>query len=568
MKKTLRVALVQINTTVGDLQGNCKKILSYIKKIKQKEIDIMVFPELAISGYPPEDLLLKRHFIEDNLKILKLIAEKSVGITAIVGFVDRDAEGNLYNAAAVIHKTKIAGIEHKIKLPNYGVFDEKRYFKAGQKILTFKLGEVIFGVNICEDIWRSKKIAKLQADGGAQVIINLSASPYYAQKGDLRRKILSKRAKETGAYICCNNLVGGQDELVFDGGSFVFNPQGEEIAFGEQFAEDLLIVDIDTKIVSQLSAKGNKSQANLIVLEEKKLTVKKTPLCIRRKKKQSHLEEIYNALILGTRDYLKKNNFQKAVLGLSGGIDSALVTLIAYDAIGKENVTAISMPSCYSSNVAQSDARILANNLGIKFISISIDNIFKDYLNLLKKEFLGLNSDTTEENLQARIRGNILMAFSNKFGWLVLTTGNKSETSVGYCTLYGDMAGGFAVIKDVSKTLVYKLTKFRDGKEKRELVPREILTREPSAELKQGQKDRDSLPPYAVLDAILKAYVEEHKNFEQIASEFCPETVKKIIQMVDKNEYKRRQSPPGIKITPRAFGRDRRFPIVNRYEEC
>ncbi len=566
MEKILRIALAQINPTVGDLRGNTEKITSFIIQAQELKADVITFPELTICGYPPEDLLLKLHFVRDNLKALDSLVEKIFGIIAVVGFVDMNNKGNLHNAAAIIHNGKLKGVYHKIELPNYGVFDEKRYFQPGANPSIFTLGRIVFGVNICEDIWKRGGVAKFQADQGARLIINVSASPYHAGKGDLRKKMLIERAKETKAYICYNNLVGGQDELVFDGGSFILDPGGEEKATGKQFEEDLVVADLSIRAMSKLKTKAR--YKNCIKLDELKDT-KKPDLPKRENKKLGRINETYNALVLGTRDYMRKNDFEKALIGLSGGIDSSLTAAVACDAIGKENVIGISMPSRYSSQGTQSDAKVLADNLGIRLITVPIDSIFKMYLVVLEKEFLGLHRDVTEENLQARIRGNILMALSNKFGWLVLTTGNKSETSVGYCTLYGDMAGGFGVIKDVPKTLVYELAKFRNEKENRCLIPESIFTREPSAELKVDQKDRDSLPPYSVLDAILKEYVEEDSSFVKIvlSTKFNPEIIKNMIQKVDRNEYKRRQAPPGIRITPKAFGKDRRLPITNRYRE-
>jgi NAD+ synthase (glutamine-hydrolysing) len=566
MEEILRIALAQINVTVGDLKGNVEKILDFTMQAQRLKANIITFPELAICGYPPEDLLLKKYFVTDNIKAVHSLAERISDIVVIVGFVDRDKEGNLYSAAGVIHKGKLKGIAHKIELPNYGVFDEKRYFQPGNSPFVFALGRAVLGVNICEDIWMKGGVAKYQAGQGARLLINISASPYHAGKGTLREKMLKERAEETNAYICYNNLVGGQDELVFDGTSMILDAKGKKIVTGKQFEEDLIFADLPIRV-------NNKSKARVeckyyIKLDKFKDT-KKPDLPKRYCKKLDRINEIYNALVLGTRDYVRKNGFKKAIIGLSGGIDSSLTAVIACDAIGKENVIGVSMPSRYSSKETQSDAKLVAHNLGIRLIVVPIDAIFKIYLLLFEKEFFGLPPDMTEENLQARIRGNILMALSNKFGWLVLTTGNKSETSVGYCTLYGDMAGGFAVIKDVLKELVYKLARFRNEKEDRRLIPDSIFKREPSAELKMNQMDKDTLPPYPILDVILKEYVEEDKGFEEIVSstKLNPEIVKEVIQMVDRNEYKRRQAPPGIKITPKAFGKDRRLPIVNKYKE-
>jgi len=566
MEEILRIALAQINVTVGDLKGNVEKILDFTMQAQRLKADIITFPELAICGYPPEDLLLKKYFVTDNIKALHSLVERISDIVVIVGFVDRDKEGNLYNAAGLIHKGKLKGIAHKIELPNYGVFDEKRYFQPGNRPFVFTLGKAVLGVNICEDIWIKGGVAKYQGDQGARLFINISASPYHSGKVILREKMLKERVKETNAYICYNNLVGGQDELVFDGMSMILDAKGKKIVTAKQFEEDLVFADIP--ITGKNKSKARVGCKYYIKLDNFKAT-EKPDLPKRYCKKLDRISEIYNALVLGTRDYVRKNGFKKAVIGLSGGIDSCLTAVIARDAIGKENVIGISMPSRYSSPETQSDVKVLADNLGIRLITVPIDSIFSMYLLVLEKEFLGLARDVTEENLQARIRGNILMAFSNKFGWLVLTTGNKSETSVGYCTLYGDMAGGFAVIKDVLKVLVYRLARFRNEKEDRRLIPDSVFKREPSAELKMNQKDRDILPPYPVLDAILKEYVEKDVGFEQIVSstKFNSEVVKDVIQKVDKNEYKRRQAPPGVKITPKAFGKDRRLPIVNKYKE-
>jgi len=562
--RKIRIALAQINPTLGDLKGNAQKILDFIGRAKKVKADIVTFPELSICGYPPEDLLLKERFIKDNLKMLEFIKKNISGIIAIIGFVSEDENGNIYNSAAIIKDKKLRGIYRKIELPNYGVFDEKRYFKSGKDVPVFILNGVIFGVNICEDIWKENGIAKVQSDKGAKIIINISSSPYHTGKVNLRKNILLERVKETKTYVCYNNLVGGQDELVFDGASLVLDPEGNEIARGKQFEEDLVVADLAVEAETKDEFR-DKDYINLGKLNDNELPA----LEIKIPRKLDPLEEIYKALVLGTRDYVKKNGFEKVIIGLSGGIDSSLTAVIACDALGKENVIGISMPSRYSSEGTQRDAEILAKNLGIKFTRVYIDKIFSSYLDSLEKEFQGLRPDVTEENIQARIRGNILMALSNKFGYLVLTTGNKSEVSCGYCTLYGDMAGGFNVLKDVFKTLVYKLTIFRNEKGKNNLIPESIIKRPPTAELRPDQKDEDTLPPYSILDGILKKYVEEGKSYREILQdgEFDPQLVRKVIQMVDKNEYKRRQAPPGIKITPRAFGKDWRFPITNKYKE-
>ncbi len=555
MKKTqkTRIALAQINPTVGALEANRDKIKDYIGKAKKNMADMVVFPELAICGYPPEDLLLKPHFIRDNVRMLNSLKRCTRGITAVIGFADIDGRRKVYNAAAVLRNGKLKGVYRKNELPNYGVFDERRYFTPGNKSGVFRMGEVVFGVNICEDIWTDKGPYREQAKAGAKLFLNISASPYHAGKGEERRRLLSRRAREVRSFVCYTNLVGGQDELIFDGRSLVLGPAGRTIASGREFEEDLIFADLDIPVPSGRSRKKDQGRP---------------PIPASRHKKLNRVEEIYSALVLGTRDYVKKNGFRKVVLGLSGGMDSALTAVIAYDALGKENVIGLSMPSQYSSRGTVSDAKKIADNLGIKMIQIPIKRIFGAYMKILKKKFAGKRPDVTEENLQARIRGNLLMAFSNKYGWLVLATGNKSETAVGYCTLYGDMVGGFAVIKDVPKTLVYELAGFVNERSKRGLIPQSVFTRPPSAELKRGQKDTDLLPPYDFLDPVLKAYIEEDKGFYKIREKGVkPGLLKKLINMVDRNEYKRRQGPSGIKITPKAFGKDRRLPVTNRYRE-
>jgi NAD+ synthase (glutamine-hydrolysing) len=538
--KTIKIALAQINPTVGGIEGNVLKICDYIRRAREKKSPLVVFPELSITGYPPEDLLLKRHFVDDNLEALISVIENTKDIAAVVGFVDRK-DSVLYNAAAIIRNCKMIGVYRKVFLPNYGVFDEYRYFRAGTETPVYRIEDINIGVNICEDIWYPEGPAKYQAIAGAEIILNINASPYHMGKAHLREKMISERASDNKIVIAYLNTVGGQDELVFDGGSFIADKTGEIIVRGKQFEEDMIISEIVLDGLGQT--------------DKKHISSRVSPL----------EEEVYKALVLGTRDYVIKNDFKQVVIGLSGGLDSSLVAAIAVDAIGKENVTGIFMPSPYTSKESREDAYELSKNLGIKIIEEPINNIFEAYLKNLRAEFKGLPEEKTEENLQARIRGNILMAFSNKFGWLVLTTGNKSEMSVGYATLYGDMAGGFAVIKDVPKTLVYELCKWKNSEEGRAVIPERVLWKEPSAELKPGQKDTDSLPPYPVLDPILKAYIEDDKSFEDILSSGCEiECTKKIIDMIDRSEYKRRQSPPGIKITPRAFGKDRRFPITNR----
>lgn len=572
--KNIRISLAQINTTVGDLSGNRRKILSYIKKAKALKSDIIAFPELAVTGYPPEDLLLKPHFIDDNIDTLEKIRKSVFGITAIIGFVDKNK--GIYNAAAVISGRKIMDIYHKKHLPNYGVFDEYRYFKEGIRYPVYNFAGINIGINICEDIWREGSPTKVQSLSGAELIININASPYRMGKIAVREETVRKRAVECNAAIAYVNMIGGQDELVFDGGSFVMDADGDILVRGRQFREELITFDIGLKGQKhlKLSDRNRKEIKRLVSKGEKvervdipfKLSAEKAKLKRMRLQKMSEDEEVYNALLLGTRDYVSKNGFKGVVIGMSGGIDSALVTNIAVDALGNKNVHGLFMPSKYTSKESREDAYRHAKRLGIKIRTISIDDIFSVFLKTLSRDFKGTPVNTTEENLQARIRGTILMAFSNKFGWLVLTTGNKSEMSVGYATLYGDMAGGFAVIKDVPKTLVYKLCEWRNEKESRALIPERILWKEPSAELKPDQRDTDSLPPYQELDPILKAYIEDDRNFEEIAKMGCDiPCAQNVIRMIDRSEYKRRQAPPGIRITPRAFGKDRRFPITNKY---
>ncbi len=577
MAATIRIAQAQINTTVGDLQGNRDKILTWVKKAEEAQADLIIFPELAITGYPPEDLLLRPRFVADNLRMFHEITRRIGHTTAIVGFADRE-DGRVYNAAGLLHNGRVEGIYHKIQLPNYGVFDEKRYFLPGKNVLVFERNDVLLSLSICEDIWVPGAVTETQAfPGDAEIILNISASPYHRGKGSERLDLLKTRARENYTFIVYTNLVGGQDELVFDGMSFVISPDGKVLAQGRQFEEDLILTDIDLTVVRQLRRedpiflhKKFKTRAafpiELVRLPESEAPAPKPPLPERRVKPAKDLEEVYRALVLGTRDYVHKNGFQKVVIGLSGGIDSSLVATIATDALGAENVVGVGMPSMYSSHSSIEDAGALAKNLGIPFHIIPIKEIFDVYLKSLADIFAGRPQDITEENLQARIRGNILMALSNKFGWLVLTTGNKSETSVGYSTLYGDTAGGFAVIKDVPKLLVYDLCKYRNRAAGRLLIPENVLVKPPSAELRPNQKDEDSLPPYDILDPILEMFVEQEMDPNEIVEHGFPEdVVRRVVQLVDRNEYKRRQSPPGIKITPRAFGKDRRMPITNRY---
>ena len=566
--------MAQIDPIVGDLARNSELILAYINKARDLGADLVVMPELALTGYPPEDLLHKSHFIDDNLKKINELAALVDGITAIVGFVDR-AEDNpqeLLNAAAVIHNKKIIDRYYKIILPNYGVFDEKRYFSAGGSSLCIRLGGVTIGIGICEDIWHPDGPIKAQVRAGAELVININASPFHTGKALSREALLTERAKENKVVIAYNNMVGGQDELVFDGRGMIIDPDGLVISRAAPFVEELLTIDLDFDKDCKDSTKETSTEVSITPIEQEgEEGREKPPLAKRAEQDQGPLsttEEVLMALELGTKDYAEKNGFKHAILALSGGIDSALVAAIAARTLGAENITAVYMPSRYSSKNSRTDAELLSKNLGIDFMTIEIDDIFSSYLALLKKPFKGEKEGTAEENLQARIRGNIIMALSNKFGHLVLTTGNKSETGVGYATLYGDMAGGFAIIKDVSKTLVYELARHINRLSESELIPETIINKEPSAELRPDQKDQDTLPPYDQLDPILKAYVEEDKGIDEIKEMGFPEElVKKILDMVDKSEYKRRQAPPGIKITPRAYGKDWRMPITNGYED-
>ena len=535
----LRAALAQINTTVGDLRGNTAKIIEYIDRARAEGADLVSFPELTITGYPPEDLLYKHNLIRDNRECLDEVIEHSTGIAVVVGFVDWDKE--LFNAAAVIQDRKLLGVYHKVHLPNYGVFDEQRYFQSGSECPVFDINGTCVGVNVCEDIWYESGPTNVQSKAGARVIMNINGSPYHRGKGRFREQMLADRARDNGVYVFYTNLVGGQDELVFDGGSCVFSPSGDVLARGKQFEEDLLLVDIDPDATHPVG--------------------EPTP-----EPALADLEEVYEALTIGTRDYVRKNGFEKVVIGLSGGIDSTLTATIAADALGPENVVVVTMPSRYSSEGSIADSDMLAKNLGVKLWNISIEDMFQSSLDSLDPLFAGTGSGVAEENLQARMRGNLLMALSNKFGWLVLTTGNKSEMAMGYGTLYGDMAGGFAVIKDVPKVLVYELAETRNARGTNPVIPQSVIDKEPSAELRPDQKDTDSLPPYSVLDPVLEAYVERDKSPADIISMgFDEEMVKRVIKAVDRNEYKRRQAAPGVKITPRNFGRDRRMPIVNWY---
>ncbi len=582
--------MAQMNPTVGDLDGNVRKIVGWLREARKAEADLIAFPELAITGYPPEDLLLKPRFLEENRRALQEVLRQSRGLAVVVGFVGEGGlseqragqpmvvpagRHELSNAAAVIAGGRLVTTYGKRYLPNYGVFDESRYFHPGRRIPVVVLGGVAIGVNICEDIWFPEGPTRAQAAAGADVIVNINASPFHVGKSRLREQMLATRARENGVIVTYTNMVGGQDELVFDGNSLMLDQTGEVIVRGKAFEEELLVADLNVAAVARAKlAHGRKKWAGDRSREAvERLTVSESARAVKRPKlvpsdatPLEPLEEVYRALVLGVRDYVAKNGFKQVVIGLSGGIDSALTAVVAVDALGPANVLGLFMPSPYTSRESREDVAELAKRMRIAVKTIPIDDPFSAYVKSLAGLFAGRASDTTEENLQARIRGNLLMAFSNKFGHLVLTTGNKSELSVGYATLYGDMAGGFAVIKDVPKTMVYELARLRNRRDRTPVIPKRIFDRAPTAELKPDQKDEDTLPPYAILDPILKAYVEEDRAPEEIVEMgFDRATVARVIAMVDRSEYKRRQAPIGIKITHRAFGKDRRMPITNRY---
>jgi NAD+ synthase (glutamine-hydrolysing) len=560
----LRVALAQLDCVVGDLDANADRMLALLADAAARGAHVVAFPELAITGYPPEDLLLKPRFVIDNLVALeRFVAGTATApeIAAVVGFVDRTSDGLLRNAAAVCAGGRLIGRYHKERLPNYAVFDEQRYFEpreAGAPL--FEIAGIRVGVSICEDAWAPDGPVADAATAGAQIVLNLNASPYHLGKVRLREEMLAARAAEAGCPVAYINLVGGQDELVFDGASMVVDAAGTVLARSPQYLEDLLVVDVPVRAGAPLEAElidvplGTQARSRTDLASPSV-----APLLGRE-------QEAYEALVVGTRDYVQKSGFTDAVIGLSGGVDSSLVAAIATDALGAEHVHGVLMPSRYSSDHSLTDAEVLAANLGIEYRTIAIESAHVAFTEMLALSFADTESGVTEENLQPRIRGMLLMALSNKFGWLVLTTGNKSEMAVGYATLYGDMAGGFAVIKDVPKTLVYELCRDRNARAGRELIPESVLTKPPSAELRPGQLDTDSLPPYDVLDRILRAYIEGDQTASDLIAAGEDEVlVRRIVRMVDLNEYKRRQAPPGVRITTKAFGKDRRLPITNRY---
>ncbi len=566
--RNLRLALCQINPTVGDIEGNLGKINSFIGEAKRKNAEIIVFPELALTGYTPEDLLFYPSFIKKTERALEEITKNVMDFILILGLpAKRD---DLYNSAVIIADKKIIDYYDKIYLPNYSVFDEMRYFKPGSRTPVYECDGVFFAVNICEDIFHPSLPSLIQATTGAELIINISASPFYAEKYQRKLKMLSTRAYDLGVYIAYLNMVGGQDEIVMDGRSLAISPSGEIITMAKAFEEDITVLELDMDEVTRTRMREPKIRWETEIFEDTEII--KIPL--KRKEDSfrkingniyslSEEEEIFKALVTGLRDYVNKNGFKKVCLGLSGGIDSSFVALIAVEALGSDRVVGVFMPSRYTSQESREDVYELVKKLGIELIEISIDKIFEEYRGNLFDTFKDLPEDVTEENIQSRIRGNILMALSNKFGWLVITTGNKSEMAVGYATLYGDMAGGYAVIKDVYKTQVYKIAKWAS----RGRIPERVFIKPPSAELKPNQTDQDTLPPYDVLDEILKKHIEKCMSIDEIVEQgFDRETVSKVLGMVKKAEFKRRQAPPGIKITPVSLGKDWRFPITNRFE--
>jgi NAD+ synthase (glutamine-hydrolysing) len=573
MGQTLRVALAQVNPVVGDLEGNAGLVVDWIGRAREERADIVCFPELVLTGYPPEDLVLKRSFVRDNLKQLDRVTAATNGITAVVGFVDDD--GARFNAAAVMHDGALKAVYHKVFLPNYGVFDEQRYFEPGHRCPILELDGVRIGVSVCEDCWYPSGPMAWEAHHGAELLININGSPYHAGKCAQREAMVADRAANYGAFVVYVNTVGGQDELVFDGNSVVFGPRGDVLAHAQSFVEELLVCDLDIDAARQVrpvekiryEAEGAE-RLGLVVsevpLSRSTAVEKRTPAAARVARPLEGAAEIYTAVVLGTHDYIRKQGFEKVIIGLSGGVDSALTAAIARDALGPENVLGVRLTSRHTSQESLEDAGLVAELLGIQLQDYSIEPPHRGFEEVLAPAFTGTRPGVAEENLQSRIRATVIYALSNKFGYIVLSTGNKSELATGYGTLYGDMAGGYAVIKDIYKTTVYELCRYRNTLGP--AIPERVLIKAPSAELRPDQKDTDSLPPYEELDPILRAYVEEDQSPEElVAAGHKPETVARVIKLVDRSEYKRRQAPPGVKITPRAFGRDRRLPIVNRY---
>jgi NAD+ synthase (glutamine-hydrolysing) len=579
MIRKFRLALAQINPTVGDIPGNAAKIIEYVERAREAQADLVAFPELAITGYPPEDLLFKPSFLQANTEAMEQVVAAAQGIAVVVGYVQRGPD--IANAAAIGYDGRIIDSYQKMYLPNYGVFDEDRYFRRGDTCPVYIINGVGVGVNICEDIWYPVGAIAVQREAGAELIVNINASPFHAGKRVYREKMIATRAADNELFVAYLNTVGGQDELVFDGASLIYNMNGELVARGPAFEEALIITDLEMDSVFRSRLRDPRPRKeNPIILQEIGAPRVISVSGFQQQKRPSlpatgkvhcmdDVEEVYHALVLGTRDYVHKTGFQKALIGLSGGIDSALTAAIAVDALGQENVVGVGMPSRYSSEGSVSDAKELADKLGIDFWIVPIEPAHLAFTDMLEPYFRDTASNVAEENVQSRIRGNVMMTISNKFGWIVLTTGNKSEMAMGYATLYGDMAGGFAVIKDVPKTLVYQLSEWRNQHGKPSgVIPEAIISKPPSAELRPDQRDDDTLPPYEELDPIVKAYVEEDYSYqEMVEMGFDPPAVRQVITSVDRNEYKRRQAPPGVKITPRAFGKDRRLPIVNRYRQ-
>jgi NAD+ synthase (glutamine-hydrolysing) len=568
----VRLALAQINTVVGDLDGNVARIVGRLREARNAGADLVLFPELAITGYPPEDLLFRPGFLREARRAVEQVAAETTDIAALVGvpWLDRD----LYNGCAICADGELKAVYPKRFLPNYGVFDEVRYFQPGREMYLLRMGEALIGPTVCEDIWQPGPPATDLALAGALVIANISASPFHVGKGLEREEMLITRARDNACWVVLVNAVGGQDELIFDGHSVVIDEVGEVVARAPSFEEALLVVDIDvsTAIARRLVDARRRALAsereipNPPVIDLGELRTQDTPVKPFVAEPLDELEQMRRALELGLFDYVEKNGFREIVVGVSGGIDSALTAALAVEALGPERVHCVSMPSRYSSEETQQDAERLAKNLGTSFLEIPIDSIFDAFAKALAPVFGDRKTDITEENLQARIRGTMLMALSNKFGWLVVATGNKSELSVGYSTLYGDMAGGFALLKDVFKTDVFRLARHLNERTGRELIPESIIDRAPSAELREDQKDEDSLPPYAALDKVLEAYVEEDRSQEELTTDgFDQDVVDRAIALIDRAEYKRRQAPPGVKLRPKAFGRDRRTPITNRW---
>jgi NAD+ synthase (glutamine-hydrolysing) len=564
----LRVAAAQLNLVVGDLEGNAARILDTYERAEHEGCDLVAFPELAITGYPPEDLLLRPAFVAQAVETLDKVAARTGRAAAVIGFPEPDAD--LYNAAAVCAGGKVLGVYRKHLLPNYAVFDEERYFEPWKVDgPLFVVGGVRVALSICEDAWSPSGPILTQAAAGAELVVNINASPYYAGRLRERETMLATRAADASVPVVYVNLAGGQDELVFDGASMVFDEGGHLVARAKQFEEDLLLVDLDVQPAFRRRALDPRGRIRAPRLPE--VTVSDAQITGRAAQPRIEpvldpVREVYEALVLGTRDYVRKNDFTDVLIGLSGGIDSSLVAMIAVDALGAEHVQGVLMPSRFSSEGSVTDADALAANLGIEALTIPIEPAHQAFLDMLAEPFAGREPGLAEENLQARIRGTILMTLSNTFGSLVLTTGNKSELATGYSTLYGDMAGGFSVIKDVPKTLVYALARDRNDRAERALIPEAVLEKPPSAELRFDQRDSDSLPPYDVLDPIVEAYVEDDRSVTDLLAEgHDPDVVRRVTWLIDRNEYKRRQAPPGVRVSPKAFGKDRRLPITNRW---